>query len=90
MSEPTKSYRQRMIEAQDDRNGRMKRVKKGQRDRIRGKAKSVFHCRACDRNFHLTWESLKEAGGTPSCKVCGCALQLVTAILSKGVLPRVR
>jgi transcription elongation factor Elf1 len=89
MSKPMKSYRQRMIEEQDERNRRAKRIKPRQRDRVQQKAKAVFRCRACERNFHLTWEALKAADGTPKCKVCGCALQLVTACLTKGLLPRV-
>jgi hypothetical protein len=88
MSKPTRSYRQRLIEEQDERNRRAKKVKSSQRDRVRQTAKSVFRCRVCERNFHLSWESLNAAGGTPKCRKCGCPLQLVTACLTKGVLPK--
>lgn len=90
MSKPIKGYRQRMIQEQDDRNSRAKRLKPSQRTRVRMKAKAVFHCRPCGRNVLLSWSSLYSVIGTPKCRTCGGALQIVTACLTKGVLPLAR
>jgi hypothetical protein len=90
MTEPAKTFRRRMIEEQDDRNRRMRRLSKGQRKRVRKLAKAVFHCRACDRHVGISWEALKRGCRSPTCEKCGGTLTLATACLSKGVLPTVR
>jgi transcription elongation factor Elf1 len=90
MKSPNKTVRRRMIEEQDDRNRRMRRPTKGERKRVQTLAKAVFHCPACDRNVHISWEALKSECGTPKCRMCGGALQIATPCLTKGVLPKLR
>lgn len=90
MTNPKTSFRQRMIDEQDDRNRRLAGYTRQARRRIRRLAKAVFCCRPCDRDVTISWETLSREGGTPKCRTCGGPLQLVTACQSQGVLPKVR
>jgi hypothetical protein len=90
MNGPSKTFRRRMIEAQHDRNYRMRKLTKGARKRVRKLARAMFCCRACDREVSISWEKLSGESGTPKCEHCGGTLLVVTACLSKGVLPKAR
>jgi hypothetical protein len=88
MTKPAKTYRERMIEEQDDRNRRMRRPTSGERRRAGRSATAAFWCPPCKREVRISWHALNRDGGTPKCRECGGPLQLVTACLDKGVLPR--
>jgi hypothetical protein len=88
MTNPTSTYRQQMIFEQDDRNRRLERLTGRQRRRLRKKAAAVFRCQTCRRDVRLSWKILSCDGATPKCRECGSPLQIVTACLMKGVLPK--
>jgi len=90
MKSPGKTFRRRMIEAQDDRNRRLARLTRQQRRRAKRLAKAVFCCRPCGREVSISWEELSREGGTPQCRECGGPLELVTACVNKGVLPKMQ
>jgi hypothetical protein len=89
MGEP-KTVRERMIEEQDDHNRRMRKLTRSQRERVSTQAKAVFRCNPCGRDVCISWKALNREGGTPKCRDCGGPLQLVTACLNTGVLPKAR
>jgi hypothetical protein len=90
MAKPIKTFRQRMIEEQDDRNRRLARLTRQQRRRVRRQAMAVFCCRPCSRDVPISWEELSREGGAPKCPECGGPLELVTACVNRGVLPKVQ
>jgi hypothetical protein len=88
MTKPTKTYRQRMIEEQDDRNRRMRKPTSRERRRVGKSATAAFRCPPCEREVRISWRALSRDGGTPTCRGCGGPLRVVTACLSRGVLPK--
>jgi hypothetical protein len=89
MAKP-KTYRERLIEDQDDRNRRLARLTRQRRRLLRRLAKAVYCCRPCGRDVPISWEKLSREGGAPKCRVCGGPLELVTACVNRGVLPKVQ
>jgi hypothetical protein len=88
MSRPRLSYRERMIRDQDDRNRRKGKPTSGERRRAGTSATAAFWCPPCEREVRISWRALDREGGTPKCRECGGPLRVVTACLSKGVLPK--
>jgi hypothetical protein len=88
VAKPNKTFRQRMIADQDDRNRRMRKPTRGERRRVGKSAMAAFRCPPCEREVRISWRALNRDGGTPKCRACGGPLQLVTACLGKGVLPK--
>jgi hypothetical protein len=82
-----RSKQQVRIEQQADRNRRLRKVKPGERRRIKKRATAVYGCDACDRKVCIPWSEI-EGTARPRCKICDQPLTLVTACLNKGVLPR--
>jgi hypothetical protein len=88
MTKPEKTYRERMIEEQDDRNRRIRKPTNRERRRVGKSATAAFWCPPCERAVRISWRALDRDGGTPKCRECGGPLRVVTACLSKGVLPK--
>jgi transposase-like protein len=80
--------REQAIINQDERNRRMKRLKPGKAKRLREKGVSAFSCRVCHHDWTMRWDQMHGQITCPQCQ--SSEVFVVTAMLNKGVLPRVR
>jgi hypothetical protein len=79
--------RLRKLKDQNERNRRLKKLSAKQRAEISSTAVAAFECHTCRRKVTIAWGALCQ-DTPPKCAECGGPLNLKTACLNRGVLPR--
>jgi hypothetical protein len=75
------------VAKQDDRNKRLKKPTKAERDILQSAGRSEFACDGCNRIVVIKWSTLR-GDERPMCRVCNTPLRVRTAMLNAGVLPK--